>query len=372
MVDPPAISAEAAASLPRRVRWQRARRVLSLLAVAIVIGLIARAVGGADLLQSLRRLRHPAAGWLSLAVGAEAVSYLCYAAAQRRVAQAAGARLSLSWLASLAVAAQAVANFVPGGYVTGNVLNFRELRGRALTGPRCAWLLVMTSLIYMGALVGIAVIAIAVDRDGGTLVHGLRLGVLALVGVLVALSVGVAAGRRSARVRRCASGLTAVIERRGGPASRLVTAVREAGRQASAIRLCRRQAVIALALFGASWLGDAACLAFGLAAIGATPALPSILVAYAAAQVVAYLPITPGGLGLVEGSLTLVLATRGTAAGGILAGVLLYRGISYWATLPAGVAGYLNLRRGHGDAAGLTSAATLVGVAADPPAPALP
>jgi uncharacterized protein (TIRG00374 family) len=48
------------------------------------------------------------------------------------------------------------------------------------------------------------------------------------------------------------------------------------------------------------------------------------------------LPITPGGLGAVEGSLTVALVTFGGAQASTVAAVLLYRLISFWLVVPVG------------------------------------
>ncbi|MHB8467671.1 MAG: lysylphosphatidylglycerol synthase domain-containing protein, partial [Acidimicrobiales bacterium] len=61
-----------------------------------------------------------------------------------------------------------------------------------------------------------------------------------------------------------------------------------------------------------------------------------ILVAYGLGQLAAVLPFTPGGLAVVEASLTAVLIAYGMSAGGAIAGVLVYRVISFWAVVPIG------------------------------------
>jgi uncharacterized protein (TIRG00374 family) len=58
--------------------------------------------------------------------------------------------------------------------------------------------------------------------------------------------------------------------------------------------------------------------------------------AYAAGQLAANLPITPGGLGVVEGSLTIALVAYGGGQASTVAAVLVYRLISFWALLPPG------------------------------------
>lgn len=113
----------------------------------------------------------------------------------------------------------------------------------------------------------------------------------------------------------------------------------------SEVRLSRRTAATAGALFVAGWMADAACLISALLAIGAAPPWSDLLLAYCSAQLVSFLPVTPGGLGLVEGSLAITLVGTGAAAAPVLAAVLLYRALSYWATLPTGAFGYLAVRR---------------------------
>jgi uncharacterized protein (TIRG00374 family) len=99
-------------------------------------------------------------------------------------------------------------------------------------------------------------------------------------------------------------------------------------------------------LFTASWVADAMCLMASFAAVGARPPWQLAPLAYCAAQLVSFLPVTPGGLGLVEGSLALTLTAGGGGGGAhLLAAVLLYRMFSYWATAPGGAFGYLALRR---------------------------
>jgi hypothetical protein len=87
-------------------------------------------------------------------------------------------------------------------------------------------------------------------------------------------------------------------------------------------------------------------------ALGVSPPWALLGVAYCGAQLVSFLPVTPGGLGLVEGSLTLTLAVGGAGEAHVLAAVLLYRLFSYWATAPAGGLAYLSLRRSAGVRAG--------------------
>jgi hypothetical protein len=81
---------------------------------------------------------------------------------------------------------------------------------------------------------------------------------------------------------------------------------------------------------------DCACFAFMFLAVGAPLPWKGLLLAYGAGQLAATLPITPGGLGVVEGSITIALELFGGAHNSTTAAVLLYRLISFWLVLLVG------------------------------------
>jgi uncharacterized protein (TIRG00374 family) len=76
-----------------------------------------------------------------------------------------------------------------------------------------------------------------------------------------------------------------------------------------------------------------------------------LLLAYGAGQLAANLPITPGGLGAVEGSITFALVLFGGGHNSTLSAVLIYRFISFWLILPIGWGAWavlaLAVRRGR-------------------------
>jgi uncharacterized membrane protein YbhN (UPF0104 family) len=85
-----------------------------------------------------------------------------------------------------------------------------------------------------------------------------------------------------------------------------------------------------------NWLLDCSCLALSFLAVGVGIPWDGLLLAYGAGQLAANLPITPGGLGVVEGSLTIALVAFGGAQVSTVAAVLLYRILSFWIQLPIG------------------------------------
>jgi uncharacterized protein (TIRG00374 family) len=86
----------------------------------------------------------------------------------------------------------------------------------------------------------------------------------------------------------------------------------------------------------ANWILDCGCLALCFLAVGAGVPWKGLLLAYGAGQLAANLPITPGGLGVVEGSLTIAIEAFGGSKGSTVAVVLLYRILSFWIELPVG------------------------------------
>ena len=105
------------------------------------------------------------------------------------------------------------------------------------------------------------------------------------------------------------------------------------------VTLDLRQVVSVVGWGVANWVLDCGCLALSFLAIGAGIPWRGLLLAYGAGQLAANLPITPGGLGVVEGSLTIALVQfggRARAEASTVAAVFLYRILSFWAELPVG------------------------------------
>jgi uncharacterized membrane protein YbhN (UPF0104 family) len=296
--------------------------------------------------------------WVIVAAGCELVSFLAYATAQSQLVRAAGHRIGVGWLASLAVTAQALNNFLPAGYVMANLFNFRQLRRRHLAGPVVAWLLLTSSVMYIGALAVLALVGSEIPGGReGVGPSDLRLAAFAVLAAIVLAGLGALVLFRSPDARRVVlAAFSAVARRVRLPAGGAEALARNILARLSEVRVSKRTLAAAGGLFVLGWVADAACLVSALLAIGATPPWNELLLAYCGAQLVSFVPMTPGGLGLVEGSLALSLAGTSGGAAHLLAAVLLYRAISYWATLPTGACGYLALRRRRSQPAGLIAA----------------
>jgi uncharacterized protein (TIRG00374 family) len=85
---------------------------------------------------------------------------------------------------------------------------------------------------------------------------------------------------------------------------------------------------------------DYLCLLAALRATGSHPRPSLILVAYAVAGIIGLIPITPGGLGIVEASLTGLLVLAEVNSSQAVLATLTYRLASYWLPLLAGPIAY--------------------------------
>jgi uncharacterized protein (TIRG00374 family) len=105
------------------------------------------------------------------------------------------------------------------------------------------------------------------------------------------------------------------------------------------------------------WAFDYATLLAALAAVNVHVRPGLVLLAFCGAQVLAQIPITPGGLGFVEAGLTAMLTLAGVGAGNAVLATFAYRLFSYWLPMPVGLGAWVWHRRRYGaaaDAAGIT------------------
>ena len=95
-----------------------------------------------------------------------------------------------------------------------------------------------------------------------------------------------------------------------------------------------------------NWLLDAASLWVFLYAFGGTLSLDGLLVSFGLANLFAAIPITPGGLGIVEGIYIPTLVAFGVPPSVAALGVPIYRLAQYWLPTLLGGVSYLTLRVG--------------------------
>ncbi|MDX6643065.1 MAG: putative heme transporter [Solirubrobacteraceae bacterium] len=343
-------SASPVAAAVRTTRRQWFRRVATGVVVAAIVGLTVRLLvnSGDELLAAADNLDRIGLGWLALAIVAEVGSYAAYGAAQGElIYRGGGPRLGLPLLTGLSIAAQAAAFCVPGGLAVTAIVTYRVLSRKSVDRVLAGATIVVISILYMVALGALALIGTPIAGNT-SVVPDLEPVAGGLVAFAVVLGVGLSILRRRgvlARWIKSSARATDALLRKGAdePAA-ADDEDPEWSERLAAISFGSWGLVVATALLIVCWLADALCLSLCFFAIGETPPWQGLLLAYPAAQLAATLPFTPGGLGVLEGSLTLALVAFGGAEVGTLSAVLLYRLISFWGLLPTGGLCYLAVR----------------------------
>jgi putative heme transporter len=93
-----------------------------------------------------------------------------------------------------------------------------------------------------------------------------------------------------------------------------------------------------------NWLLDAACLWVFIWSFGTVISPIDLLVAYGLANVLAAIPVTPAGLGVVEGVLIPTLVGFGVPHSQAILAVLAYRLVNFWIPIPIGGVAYASLQ----------------------------
>jgi uncharacterized protein (TIRG00374 family) len=103
---------------------------------------------------------------------------------------------------------------------------------------------------------------------------------------------------------------------------------------------------LAAALAAGNWLLDAAALEVVLLAFDTPVSIGPLLAVYGLGSILMMVPLTPGGIGLVELVMVPAFVGFGVPQGGALLGVLGWRLLQFWLPLPIAVIAYASLRLG--------------------------
>jgi uncharacterized protein (TIRG00374 family) len=319
---------------------------LSLATVAVFALLVASKRGA--LTKSLNRLGHSHWFWVPVAIGLELTSMAAFALMQGRLLRAGGKRLGHRPMMATILAANALSVSVPmAGPELGTAFTFRRFKTQGAPTALASWCLLVGGVVsWTGAIVVLVAGGALSGNDFVTL-----LAFVAAVGVVAAAVLARRAVTRSQLPPRLERALGWSVGRTASllhhPMEDPTGALREWLNDLRSLRLPASEWGKVGGLGLTNWLADAAVLAMSLLAIGAPIPWHSLLLVYGLATAVGSLGITPGGIGLVEGTLCLGLVSTGLPAALALAAVLLYRLVSFWLVMVSGwlVLLYLRLER---------------------------
>lgn len=323
---------------PRRFRlpWP-VKRGGQLLLIALVIEflLVPQIAGERQSLHLLLDLDSP---WLVAAVVLELGSFLSFAAATRALLPH-GRQPPYGKVLRIDMATIGLAHSVPGGNAAGAALGLRLLSEAGATTDEAGFAKVAQALGSALVLVVLLLtaVAIAIPLHGSSPLY-LTVSGVGLVALVVVPTMAVVLHRGRPALARIAGSLTRRLPRVPDEAG--ANAVARLGAQIDLVLAERRRIVIAAAWGTLNWLLDAATLWASVRTYGHTLGYDGVMVSFALAHVAAWVPITPGGLGIVEGVLVPTLISFGTPRATAVLGVLTYRLISFWSTIPLGAAAY--------------------------------
>ena len=318
-------------------------RVALLAAAGVSIYLLAPSL--LEIFSSWSKLREANPWWFVLAVGFEAAAYTALWTLQRIALR------TRSWFAvgTSQLAAGAAGSVIPGGGAAAAALQYRLLVAARVRPSVVGGGLAASWAATTSAALALPLVAVLAAAGGTPAPDGLRqvayfgsgafVVVAGLVGAALTwdwplLTVGRAARRVASLVGRgdrLADLPARLLEQRDG--------VRAA--------FAARPVLAVLAAVG-KWAFDYLALVCVLAALGTRPEPALVLLAYAAAALLAMIPVTPGGLGFVEAGLAGLLRLAGVGVGTAAVATLAYRLVQFWLPLPAGGIAYLLARRRYG------------------------
>jgi uncharacterized protein (TIRG00374 family) len=284
--------------------------------------------------------------WLAAALGAEAASFACTFGIQRVVLRTRG------WFAVVAagLTGNLVTNVLPGGTAAGAAVQFNMLKRAGINADDAAGGLAASSVLGVGGLLMLPILTLPAVLGGSHVNHELvNTALVGVAGFVLYIGFGTVlletdrplqlAGRAAQstwnRIRRHHVPLTGLDVRLLAQRDQIRDALGMEWKQVLALELGR--------------LGlDFLCLLAALRATGSEPHTWLVLLAYSAAGVIALIPATPGGLGIVEASLSALLVLAGVDGGSAVLATLAYRLAEYWLPMVAGLVAYWLYRRRYG------------------------
>ena len=287
--------------------------------------------------------------WIPVAVAAEGLSFISFTAMEYQLLTTGGGVTPPVFpLFRMTLGSQALNNSLPAGNAVASVYGFRWFRRFGADDIFAVWAMVGTLIASMVTLSLVATAGLALAAEEGASLDLIPV----LIGVLVlAIAAGALFVDERPLLLALNWGLRTSRSLLGRPRNDTTDLVDRIVRRITSVKLSWRRIVTIVALGAANWLFDCSCFAFMFLAVGAPIPWKGLLLAYGAGQLAAALPITPGGLGAVEGSITIALVAFGGAQVVTVDAVLLYRLISFWLVLVVGwlMVGELALevRRGH-------------------------
>ncbi|HUI04805.1 MAG TPA: YbhN family protein [Acidimicrobiales bacterium] len=237
----------------------------------------------------------------------------------------------------------AVSHIMPGGTAPGTAVAYRLLTQSGVPGTDAGFALAMQgvgSALVLNSILWLALL-VSVFVHGYNPLYAVAAGAgVVLMGTFAAVVVALTRGRnRSVEVIRRWSGHIPFLD-----GDKVANQVRRIAVRLGRFLAERQLLTRAVGWAAVFWLLDAASLFVFIAALGKLVSPIDLLVAYGLANVLAVIPVTPSGLGVIEGVLIPTLTGFGVSKPAATLGVLGWRLVNFWLPIPVGGIAYLSLR----------------------------
>ncbi len=276
--------------------------------------------------------------WFIPALVAEGIHFLCTFSLQRIALR------TKAWFSVITaqLAGNAISLIVPGGAAAGAATQFRMLATSGMDATDAVGGLTAFSFLGIGGLLALPVFVLPAVLFGAPVSRGLvDAAIIGAIGFVLFVGLGAWVMAAEGPLREAGKFVQSMrnrLVRKRTPITGLPERLLE---QRNLIRtVLGQQWWQATVLSAGRLLFDYLCLLFSVRAVGAHPRPSLILLAYAVAGIIGLVPITPGGLGIVEASLSGVLVLAGLTGVQAVLATLAYRLASYWLPLISGPFAY--------------------------------
>jgi putative heme transporter len=280
--------------------------------------------------------------WVTLAAALQLASLAAFGWQQRQLLNALGVRVPPGRTIAITLARTAISISLPAGAAVSTGYAIREYQRVGAAKEISAASMIVSGLASIGGLTLLYVTggAAVVSQDPLLLLSPRPLAVV--TGLIAVTTAAVILGRRQLN-RPTGAQRPRPDGRVLGFARKTLDAAREGWRAGAALRA--RDWVTAVLFAAANWLTDLLCLVATCRAVGLPVGVTTLAGIYLGVQIVRQVPLTPGGVGVIDTALVAGLTAAGATAVTAAAAVVIYRLLSCWLLLPAGGIAALALRR---------------------------
>jgi uncharacterized membrane protein YbhN (UPF0104 family) len=266
-----------------------------------------------------------------------------------------GLRLREAAVANLA--STAIANTLPGGAALGVGVTMTMQRSWGIALPETALATVVSGVWNNFAKLGLPIVALGLvalsGRSGVAIASAALIGLLVLVAAIGLFALLLRSEHMAARVGAASGRAASSVRRMFGRSPVSGWDERAKAFRADIVDLLRWRSVQITAFTLMSHLSLYAVLLVALRDVGVSNdevSWQAVLAAYSFVRLLSAVPITPGGLGVVELGLTAALASGlpDSTTNQIAAAVLLYRALTWLLPIPLGLASWVFWRTNTG------------------------